>query len=112
MMLDPPVNVTVGTTPCVFLKGSTGLMSGLLALAVKPAGVAWIALIEKLKPASLSSVGLIVLMMCSDTLRPGELVFVMAPFGIVDPVNRPPGSVVGIWSISNLPQMLNRSLKL
>src|SRR5579862_15932 len=111
MMLVPLVSVTVGTTPCVLVKGSAGLISGLLAFAVRPTGVAMILLCEKLKPASLSRVGLMVLSACTTTARPGELVLVMAPPGMVDPVNRPPGSVVGIWSISNLPQIENFSLK-
>ena len=61
MRLDPPVKVTFGTTPCVLANGSAGLMSGLLALAVSPAGVEMNALCEKLKPASLSRVGRMVL---------------------------------------------------
>src|ERR1041385_3454337 len=112
MMLLPPVMATVGTTPCVFWNGSAGTMSGLFAFAVRAAGVALLVLCEKLKPASLKMVGLIVLMKWMVALRPGELVLVMAPFGIAEPVNRPPGSVVGIWSISNLPQSVKRSLKL
>src|SRR5258705_13581896 len=105
MMLVPPVMATVGTTPWVFGNARVGLMSGLFALDVNPAGVAIIALWEKLNPASLNSVGLIVFTKWMLTLRPGEFVLVIAPPGMADPVNRPPGSVVGIWSISNLPQI-------
>src|ERR1035438_3428083 len=111
MMLVPEVRLTVGMTPWVLVKGSAGFTSGLLALAVRPTGVAMILLCEKLKPASFSRLGRMVLRACTTIWRPGELVLVMAPLGIVEPVNKPPGSVVGIWSISNLPQMANLSLK-
>src|ERR1017187_4667116 len=110
-MLLPLVIATVGITPCVLANGSPGLTSGLLLLVVNPTGVEAMRLCEKLKPASLSRLGRMVLTAWTTTTRPGELVLVIAPPGIVEPVNRPPGSVVGIWSISNLPQMTNRSLK-
>ena len=57
-MVDPPVSVTVGTTPSGFANGSFGLISGLLALAESPVGVVRIALWEKLNAASLTRVGL------------------------------------------------------
>src|SRR5690348_9384343 len=44
-------------------------------------------------------------------VRPGELVFVVAMFGTGSPVNRPPGSVVGIESFRKRPHRLNFSLK-
>src|ERR1039457_1940380 len=110
-MLVPPLMATVGMTPFVLVKGSAGLTSGLLALLVDPAGVELIRLCEKFKPASLSRLGRMVLRACTTRARPGELVLEMAPPGMVFPWKRPPGSVVGIWSISNLPQMEKRSLK-
>src|ERR1039458_6943651 len=110
-MLVPPLIATVGLTPWVLAKGSAGLASGLLALVVNPTGVEAIRLCEKLKPTSLSRLGRRVLTACTATTRPGELVLVMAPPGMGFPWKRPPGSVVGIWSISNLPQMTNFSLK-
>src|ERR1035437_4495328 len=102
---------TVGMTPWVLAKGSAGVTAGLLALVVNPTGVAAIPACEKLKPASLSRLGRRVLTACATKARPGELVLVMAPPGMAFPWKRPPGSVVGIWSISNLPQMANFSLK-
>jgi len=60
-MLDPPENVTLGTTPSGLANGSGGWMSGLLTRAASPAGVVRIALCEKLNPASLTIVWLIVL---------------------------------------------------
>ena len=110
-MLVPPLMATVGITPCVFVKGSAGFTSGLLALVVIPTGVEAIRLCEKLKPASFSRLGRRVLTACTTTARPGEFVLVTAPPGIRFDWNKPPGSVVGIWSISTLPQMANFSLK-
>src|ERR1700722_17580415 len=47
----------------------------------------------------------------STQARAGELVVVTARPGIVDPFPKPPGSVVGIESFSNLPHTENFSLK-
>src|ERR1051326_9539711 len=89
-VMDVPLeNVSAGTTPSGLVNGSLGLMSGLLALAVSPIGVVRIALCEKLKPTSLTSEGLMMLIACATTPRPGELVLVAPPLGMVEPRNRP-----------------------
>src|SRR5579864_9356756 len=109
-MPDPLVNDTLGMTPCVFVNGSGGLISGLFALADTPTGVEWMALCVKLKLTSFSRFGRMVFRACTTQARPGELVLVVARLGIAAPVNRPPGSVVGMLSFSNLPQTEKRSL--
>src|ERR1035441_9474174 len=110
-MLVLLVMATGGLPPCVWGKGSAGLTSGLFALVVNPSGAETIRLCENVNPTSFSRLGRKVLTACTTTARPGELVLVTAPPGIWFPWKRPPGSVVGIWSISNLPQITNRSLK-
>src|SRR5579875_2778583 len=44
-------------------------------------------------------------------MRPGEFVEEVATPGKALPINRPPGSVVGIVSFSNLPKILKLGLK-
>src|SRR5882724_5684769 len=106
-MVDPPDTAREGTTPRGFVNGSLGLMSGLLVLAVSPIGTVRIALCEKLKPTSLITEGLMMLIACATTPRPGELLLVFPPPGIADPRNSPLGSWVGISSIVRRPQILN-----
>ena len=60
--------------------------------------------------ASLTMLGLMMLMAWNTMPRPGELVLVMAILGTLDWPNRPPDSVVGMSSMVTRPQMLNRSL--
>src|SRR4051794_37348066 len=43
--------------------------------------------------------------------RPGELVLVVQPPGMLEQLNSPPGSTVGMASFENLPQIENLSLK-
>src|SRR6185437_12768694 len=108
-MLVPPVNARLGTTPWVLAKGSFGFTSGALALEVMPSGVAWMALWEKLKAKSFSMPSRMELIAWTAIERPGELVFVIAPLGMEEPVKRPPASVVGIVSIPKRPQIWNFS---
>src|SRR6266849_689073 len=57
-------------------------------------------------------VGLIVDVARIENCFPGELVLVVATPGKADPVNKPPGSTVGILSFSNLPISASLGLKM